>query len=463
MADQASLCGGNGVHTKLAGRQAGSRLTRMVDLLPRGTLPVGAGLIALGAGAYAHLAVAGHTLPATDMAALSVLWSIALVLNLGVFLPIEQELTRHVAARTAAGEGVIPVVRRGAMLAAAVLAATLLPLAAAARPLADRLFGGNIAMVEVLACACVALAIASVSRGTLAGLGRFKAYGSQLAADGSLRIIIAGSLGAAGMRSATAFGLILTAAPLLAVVLTLGQLLAGLHPGPALPWTAISWRLGLLVGSMMLAQLIVNAAVVSVRLLSPGYPAVVGALLAAVVLARVPLFLFTSLQTSLLPGLAGAVAEGDQVRFRQLLARGCAIVTVLGIGGGLLATILGPWLTPVLFGVHPLLGHAAFAWLASGTLFYMLAMVLGQGAMAQSHHRDQLLCWVAGVVVLTVITASPGGIVPGEVGLRVVAAYALSSVTVVIALSIALFLRTLGTRRSVARHAAPTRVPLRGR
>jgi O-antigen/teichoic acid export membrane protein len=397
------------------------------------------------------------------MATLSVLWAIALVLNLGVFLPIEQEITRHVAARKAMGDGALPVIRRGAALAAAIVAITLLPIAAASRLLADRLFGGDQAMVAVLASACMALAIASVSRGTLAGLGRFKAYGSQLAADGGLRIIIAVALGVAGMRSATAFGLILTAAPLLAVILTLGPLLAGLHPGPVFPWTAISWRLGLLIGSMVLAQFIVNAAVVSVRLLSPGYPAVVGALLAAVVLARVPLFLFTSVQTSLLPGLAGAVAGGDQVRFRQLLARGCAIVTVLGIGGGLLATILGPWLTPVLFGVHPLLGHAAFAWLASGTLFYMLAMVLGQGAMALSHHRDQLLCWVAGVVVLAVITASPGGIVPGEVGLRVVAAYALSSVTVVIALSIALLTRAPKSRGSAARHAAPTRIPLRER
>jgi O-antigen/teichoic acid export membrane protein len=225
----------------------------------------------------------------------------------------------------------------------------------------------------------------------------------------------------------------------------------------------MSGRLGMLIATMLLAQLVLNLPVVSIRLLSPGDPAVVGALLAALILARIPLFIFTSLQTSLLPGVSAAIAVGDRARFRQLLARGCGIVTLLGLAGGLPVTIPGPWLARVLFGVRPVLGQSGFAWLAAGTLCYMLAMVLGQGAMALSRHRDQLLCWVAGVVVLAFITTSPGGIVPGEVRLRVVAAYALGSVTVVIALAIALLLHAPGSRGSTARLAAPTRIPLRGR
>ena len=67
---------------------------RALDVLPPGTLTVGAGLLVLGAGYYAHLAVAGHSLPASGMAALSVLWSIVFLLGLGVFLPVEQELIR---------------------------------------------------------------------------------------------------------------------------------------------------------------------------------------------------------------------------------------------------------------------------------------------------------------------------------------------------------------------------------
>ncbi len=409
------------------------RAGRAATLLPRGTLAVGAGLLVLGAGMYVHLAVAGHSLPATGMAAVSVLWSLVFLLGLGVFLPIEQELIRLVAARAAVGEGIIPVVRRSCVLSAVILAAMFVPLAAGAGPLARLLFGGDTAMPAELASACAAMAVTTVSRGTLAGQGKFGAYGGQLAIDGGSRAVLAGALGLAGVHSAAAYGLILTVAPLLSAALTLGPLLADLRPGPALRWKATSGRLAMLIATMLLAQVIINVAVINVRLLSPGDPAVAGALLAALVLARAPLFVFTSLQTALLPGLAGAVAAGDQPRFRLLLGRGCAIVAILGAAGGLPAVIFGPWLTRVLFGARPVLGHASFAWLAAGTLCYMLALVLGQGALALSRHRDQLLSWVCGVAMLAVVTA-----LPGEVAARVVTAYALGSGTVAAALAVVL-------------------------
>ena len=283
----------------------------VLNLLPVGTLPVGAGLMVLGAGMYVHLAVAGHSLPATGMAAVSVLWSLVFLLGLGVFLPIEQELIRLVAARTTVGEGIVPVVRRICLLSAVILAVIGVPLAAAAGPLARLLFGGGTAMVAELGGACLAMAVTTVSRGTLAGQGKFGAYGGQLAIDGGSRAVLACALGVAGVHSAAAFGLILTVAPLLSAALTLGPLLAGLRPGPALPWRATSRRLAMLIVTMLLAQVIINVGVISVRLLSPRDDAAVGALLAALVLARVPLFVFTSLQTALLPGLAAAVAAGD--------------------------------------------------------------------------------------------------------------------------------------------------------
>jgi O-antigen/teichoic acid export membrane protein len=169
------------------------------------------------------------------------------------------------------------------------------------------------------------------------------------------------------------------------------------------------------------------------------------------ILARVPLFVFTSLQVSLLPGLAGAMAAADQARFRRLAARGCGIVTVLGICGGVPAVILGPRLIRVLFAARPALGDADFVWLAFGTLCYMLALILGQSAMALSRHRDQLLAWLAGVLVLVAITLGPG-----EVKRRVEIAYALSSLTVTAVLTIAVFLRTSrrGAHRGRRRRAA---------
>jgi O-antigen/teichoic acid export membrane protein len=327
----------------------------------------------------------------------------------------------------------------------------LVPLAAAARPLADKLFGGDIGMVAALGGAFLALAVVSVSRGVLAGLGKFNAYGAQLGADGALRIVFAAALGAAGVHSAVLFGLILTVAPLLSAVFTLGPAVRDLRPGPAITWLQMCRGLGLLLCSSLLAQLVVNVAVITVHLLSPGEPAVVGALLAGMVLARVPLFVFASLQAALLTGLAGAIAGGEYRRFRRSLLQASGIVAALGMAGGLLAVVLGPSLAPVLFGVRHILRPADFALLAAGTTCYMLALVLGQGAMALARHRDQLLAWAAGAVVLAVIT-----FLPGAVRLRVEAAYALSSLTVALALALMLFLRM--TRPQAAPAAAEGRL-----
>ena len=111
-------------------------------------------------------------------------------------------------------------------------------------------------------------------------------------------------------------------------------------------------------------------------------------------------------------------------------------MTILGLAGGVTAIILGPWLTRVLFAARPVLSSTDFAWLAAGTLCYMLALVLGQGVLALGRHRDQMLAWLAGVAVLTAITLAPG-----PVTLRVVIAYAAGSAAVVLAMAAVLIAR----------------------
>jgi O-antigen/teichoic acid export membrane protein len=410
---------------KLAARAAGQ--------LPVGTLSVGSGLAVLGAGSYAHLAIAGHELTIRGMASLSVLWAIVSCLGFGLFFPVEQELIRHVAARQVTGDGVATAVRRGTVLAGGVLLIVVIPSIAAARPLANRLFGGEIAMVYGLCGGILALAVASICRGVLAGLGRFGGYGAQLAIDGLMRVVLSAGLAIAHVHSPTAYGLILTAAPLVSATCTLRPALLGLGSGAPIPWSVMCRGLGMLIGSSLLAQAVVNIAVIDVDLLAPRRPAMVGALLAAMVLARVPIFVFASLQAALLPGLAASAAVGDFRRFWWLLGRTSASVVALGLGGGVLAAAFGPWLGPVLFGVQHVLHWRDFALLAFGTVCYMLALVLGQGAIAVTRHRDQLLSWVAGGAVLAAVT-----LLPGEVSLRVEFAYAASSVTVLLLLSIVL-------------------------
>jgi O-antigen/teichoic acid export membrane protein len=408
-------------------------LDRITTALPRGTAFVGAGTAVLGAASYVHLAAAGHTLAVDDMASFSVLWTVVFSIGLGLFFPIEQEITRIVAGRVVRGDGVMPVLRRGATLSLGLLALVLVPLALFAGRLADLFFHGDTSLVLALGGAFTALAVAYVTRGILAGLGRFQAYGMQLGLDGALRIVLSGALAVAGVRSVFAFAAVLTVAPLLAVLATIRPVFQGARPGPQARWREMIEHLGLLVGSTLLAQLLVNIAVISTKLIATDDDALVAALLSALVLARVPLFVFGAFQVSLLAGLASAAAEGDTQGYRRLLLRAASVTAGLGVAGGIGAVALGPALLPTVFGAPDVLGAADFAWLSLGTVLYMLAMVLGQALLTSGGARMQLAAWIVGTVVLVAVTLSPL-----ELRTRVELAYAAGSLAVATCMTLAL-------------------------
>ncbi|MGK5740695.1 polysaccharide biosynthesis protein [Micromonospora sp. URMC 103] len=408
-------------------------MRRLLNLVPPGTIAVGAGLGLLGLASYVHLAVAGHSLTKADYSSLSVLWSIVFTLGIGLFLPVEQEVARIVAARRTQGLPPGPVLARGTALATAVLALMVVVILAAHRLLADRLFGGDGAMVWVLVGSLVGMAVAYATRGVLSGLQLFPWYGGQLGVDGGLRIVLVALLGLAGVTSPVWYGAVLVAAPLISVVATLPPVLRAVGGGLPVAWPALLRGLGLLTASSLLSQVVVNVGVINARVLAPSDEATAGALLSALVLVRIPLFVFASLQASLLPGLATSAATGDHTAFHGLLRRALGVVTALGLLGALGAVLLGPWLVGALFDAPDVLGHADFAWLAVATLAYLWAMVLGQALLALDRHRAQAVAWAVGVAALVVATLAPL-----SVALRVEIGYTVGSVVVVAAMALLL-------------------------
>ncbi|GIJ11474.1 lipopolysaccharide biosynthesis protein [Micromonospora andamanensis] len=396
---------------------------RLLRLVPPGTIPVGIGLAVVGLAAYVHLALAGHNLDAADYSSLSVLWSVVFTLGIGVFFPVEQEVARLVAARRTRGLPPGPVLARGAAVAAIVLGLLLLLTIGTADLLTDRLFDGDPTMVPALGGALAALAVAHTTRGVLSGLRRFGWYGTQLGLDGGLRIGLVAALAVTGVDSPVAYALVLVVAPLAAVALTAVPVARTIGRGPAVPWPPLIRGLTLLTISSLLAQVVVNVGVINVRLLDPTDVATAGALLSALVLVRIPLFVFGSMQAALLPGLSTAAATGDEPAFRALLRRSLAVVTALGALGGILAALLGPWLVRALFDTPDVLGHGDFAWLSVATLAYLWAMVLGQALLARDRHHAQALAWTVGVAALAVATLPP---LP--VALRVELGYTVGSV-----------------------------------
>jgi O-antigen/teichoic acid export membrane protein len=395
---------------------------RLASALPPGLVRLGLGTAVLGVASYVHLAVAGHELSAGDKSAVSVLWALAFSVGYSIAMPLEQEIGRIVAGEAAGGRGTREIVRRGTLTGGALLAILGVLIAAFSVPLAHSLFNGQVSMVAALGGAFVGLAVTAVYRGALAGHGEFGAYSTLMSIDGGLRIVLALAFAAAGVRSVLWYSLILTIAPLVAAAVATPTVRRVLTVGGSVAWSALHRGLALLIVSMLLSQVVLNIAVINVKLLAPTEVTLVSALLAALVLARVPLFVFGALQSVLLPSLAAAYAAGDREAFGRLIRKSTAIVVVLGIGGGIGCVVLGPLSVRALFGMTDELGPVDFAWLALGSLCYMQAMVLGQALTVQDRHRVQALAWLAGVATLAAVTFGPGGVT-----VRVEIAYAAGS------------------------------------
>ncbi len=387
-----------------------SPLRRIAKAVPAGTHLVIGGTMVLGIASYVQISVAGYGLSRGDTAAMSSLWTLVMTLSLGVFFPVEQELTRLVAARVVRGEGVAPVFRRAALVTVGMIVFFSLLLAVGQHTLADRFLGGHTSLVWAFAASLVGMGLAYLTRGMLAGMGRFTAYGSSLAIEGVLRIVLSLGLLLAGVDAPLPYGLVLAVAPFVAMLCTLPATLRGCLPGPPMPWSELFQNLSLMVCAQVLAQFMVNAAVLSVALVAPDEVGLRVAVLNAGVLCRVPLFVFGSLQPTLMTGLSTTATSGDGHAFRRMLRHTVAVVGALGLLGGVPAVLLGPWLIQVMFHAPHLLGPWDLFWFSAGTVCYMVALVLGQALMALHRHRAQLTGWVLGTVALIAVTAVPGGV-----------------------------------------------------
>jgi O-antigen/teichoic acid export membrane protein len=394
---------------------------RRANPLPEGTLAVGAGLLLNGLCSYGFLAVSGRVLGPVEYAPLATLWAVIFVIGPGFFLPLEQEVSRALAARRGRGVGTGPVLRRAAVLGG-ILAASLVVATVAVGPLmTDRLFNGEWVMVAALAIGQVAFYVTHLARGGFSGLVRFRAYSTLIATDGALRFGFCVALAVIGFEVAGPYGVALAIAPIVAVVIALRGQRGLVTPGPDAPWSELSTALGWLLFGSVLAQTLPNIPVVAVELLSTADQAgAVSEFQVGLIVARVPLFLFLAVQAALLPKLSALAGAGLIDEFKSGFRR--LVVVVVGIGalGTVAAFTVGPWAVRLLWGSEFDLDNRTLGLLALGSALYMLAVAMAQAVIALHGHARQAFVWLAGVTVFVIVVAAMGGsdvFLRAEVGL----------------------------------------------
>jgi O-antigen/teichoic acid export membrane protein len=404
----------------------------------RGMIAVAAGLGVFGLSTYGFLGFAGQGLGPERFAPLSVLWTLLNALGIGLFLPFEQELGRVTAMRRAGGEGNRSYARHVAAVALVLLAGIAVLAILAGPVLSARLLTGHGELVVLLVLAMAGMAASYIVRGLLSGQGRFGRYGAQLAADGILRVLAAGVLFGLGIENVTAYALVLFAAPVVAVLVTTPRpsllVRAG---GPEVAPRTVVRAVATLLGASVLSQALANAGPIIVQLLAtPNEGAVSGQFLAALVVARVPLFLFAAVQAVFLPGLAGLVSTGDADGFRRRVEAVGVGTLVIGVAGALAVWLLGSELVPLLFGPRFSIDRGVITLIAVSGALFMLAQVAAQTLLALGADRTVVIGWAAGIAGLLIAAA-----VPGELATRAAWSLVFGSAAALVPLAACLVLR----------------------
>jgi len=390
-------------HTAAGDRRRPGRRSRAESAagIPAGTRLVGAGLAILGVSSYGYLAFAARSLDQAQFAELSVVWTILFTLGPGAFLPLEQEIGRRVAVVTE--QRIAAVILRRAAGLGAVLAVVITVLTVMAGPvISDRLLNGDTALFIAMLCANATLALVHSSRGFLSGTGRFGRYGGQLAIDGAVRMAGAGFLLLAAVHEPSAFGWVLVGSQLIAVSATLWRTHPPLDPGEKAMdldphMSTLARSMGWMLCGTIAAQVLANAGPIVVKTLAAPTDAAAGQFLTALVLARVPLFLFAAVQASLLPGLAKLIGLGERRAVFPAIRR---LLLLLAAIGGLVTVLLllaGPSITAVLFGPDYRSTRAPLVLLSAGCTVYMLGGAIAQALLALHRPKSVALGWWLGV------------------------------------------------------------------
>ncbi|MDQ3680167.1 MAG: hypothetical protein M3378_06425 [Actinomycetota bacterium] len=401
---------------------------RLLGVLPPGTVPVGAGLLVNGVSAYGFLVLSARALGPERYVGISVLWALTFLVSFGFFIPFELEAARAVADRAARGIGAGSVVRQATRIGGVILAAILVTTLVTAPVLLDTMFDDQVLLLVSLDVALVSYFFLHMARGVLSGARRLGTYGVVLAVEGGVRFMGCLALFLGAVRNPGAYGAAFTLGPLAALALTLRH--KRLEPGPHAPLSEVSTAIGYLMASSVLSQALVNGPAVVVKALSTrAEQASAGRFLAALVVARVPLFLFTAVQVALLPNLASLAVDGNLTRFRAELRRLSVLVlttialSILGIA------LVGPWVMRVFFGPEFSVSRVDLIYLATASGAFLMALAWAQALIALGRHARVALGWFVGVIVFAAAALGPWSVIT-----RVEMAFLSGSLTAALAL-----------------------------
>jgi O-antigen/teichoic acid export membrane protein len=386
----------------------------------RGGYGRGAGILSIGIATtgvvtFAYFAVASHVLPEVEYKGISLLWSVMFVVISVIYRPIEQLLSRTIADRRARGHHEHPYRVPVTIQASFALLFAIVALALKG-PIEDDVFDGSSTLYWVLVVGTLAYGASYFARGWLAGHERFGLYGGLVFLESTSRFLfaLAVAVGITSGQGAVALGI--AAAPFVSLVVVpwaFSRRRAVHEPARRKPAedTGLSMAHGMgfavsVLGIMLAEQTLLNAAVITTDITAAD-AALAGFVFNVLLIARAPLQLFQSIQTSLLPHLAGLEAKQGAADFGRAIR-----ITVLAIAAfaGAVALVLlavGPWAMDVLFGGGYDYGRVGLAVVALGMGLHLIAGTLNQAALARRQAKVAAGAWLLAAALFVAFVLAP--------------------------------------------------------
>jgi O-antigen/teichoic acid export membrane protein len=386
------------------------------------------GIATTGVVTFAYFAVASHVLPEVEYKGISLLWSVMFVVISIIYRPIEQLLSRTIADRRARGHEEHPY-RVPVTIQASFAVLFAIVALALKDPIENKVFDGSSTLYWVLVVGTLAYAASYFARGWLAGHERFGLYGGLVFLESSSRFLfaLAVAVGIASGQDVVALGI--AAAPFVSLVVVpwafrrRGRAAAGSALGkPHDEGISMAHGMGFAVSvlAIMLAeQTLLNAAVIATDVTATD-AALAGFVFNVLLIARAPLQLFQSIQTSLLPHLAGLEAKAGAADFDRAIR--VTILAIAAFAGVVALTLLaiGPWAMDVLFGGDHEYGRVGLAVIALGMGLHLTAGTLNQSALARQQAKLAACAWLLSGALFVGFVLAPT--IPDQV-LRVEVAY----------------------------------------
>jgi O-antigen/teichoic acid export membrane protein len=350
---------------------------------------------------YLLLVVTARAIGPDAFGDFGVFWAASIISGLGVFLPLEQETTRRGSGRASAS---IPGLWRRATKVALVAAVVCSGLALAAWPLYASLIDFSVGLVVAYVVGIVGNLMQFPSRGVLASLRRFRDYGLVVVVESVARAVAVIALAWLGRDAAAAYALAVGFAALgsgiVAVILARRAIAAQASAGTA----ATAERFGrdglrlVLAASAM--QTILNSGTIVAKVVAPAaQSALAGQLTATLTLARLPVLVVQSIQSTYLSRLAARWHAHDVVAVRALLRVIAAAVLVVTAGLVVGAATIGPWVMSVVFGTSYVTDRTTVVLVALGVGIYLIASVSTDAGIALGLHTMIVAAWLAAVPV----------------------------------------------------------------